>query len=409
MRQAAAHKTSEPAVSNRRHICIVSETYAPEVNGVALTLARFVQGLRGRGHTVSIVRPQQRDEHGVRSLYDARSALVRGLPLPGSHGLQFGVPAKRKLHNLWIRSRPDVVYVATEGPLGWSAVSAARRLGIPVLSGFHTNFDSYARHYQVGFLQPAVLRYLRAFHNRTDGTLVPSTDLRDRLDRLGFHNVCVLGRGVDTILFSPRRRSEEVRRRWGAGAHDTVALYVGRVADEKNVPTAIAAYRAMKAQHERVTCVIVGDGPLRATLQEEHPDIIFAGQRTGEELAQYYASADVFLFPSETETFGNVTLEALASGLAVVAYNYAAAGMHIVHRHTGMLAPTGDSHAFTTIAAELVRAPHVCAEIRQRAWTYATSVSWGRAVERFEMLLLGAEIRRLRVAQPSARYSGMMA
>jgi len=406
---ATARTTTDHAVGNHHHIAVVTETYVPEVNGVAFTLGRFVHGLRGRGHAVSIVRPRQHSEDSLRRLNDSHVTLVRGLPLPGYQGLQFGLPTGKVLQRSWTDHPPDVVYVATEGPLGWSAVATAQRFGIPVLSGFHTNFHSYSRHYHAGFLHPVILRYLRAFHNRTNGTLVPSHDLRDRLDRLGFHNVSVLGRGVDTTLFNPTRRSEEVRQRWGVTAQDVVVLYVGRVAPEKNLHVAVAAYRAMQQQDQRVKFVVVGDGPLRTSLQHDHSDIIFPGLLTGEQLAQQYASADVFLFPSETETFGNVTLEALASGLAVIAYNYAAAKMHIVHRDTGVLVPFGERQQFINAATELIRAPQLISHMREQARTYATSVSWGRAIERFEMLLLNALSRSLRVAQPSVRYGELTA
>ena len=165
--------------TNRRHICFVTETYPPEINGVALTLARLLQGLAVRGHIVSMIRPYQRDFDCIAT--DSSVTLVRGLPLPGYNGLQFGLPAGGLLKRLWTKQPPDVVYVATEGPLGWSAVRTARRLNIAALSGFHTNYHSYSRHYRLGCLQPLVFRYLRYLHNGTRGTIVPSLDLRDRL------------------------------------------------------------------------------------------------------------------------------------------------------------------------------------------------------------------------------------
>jgi glycosyltransferase involved in cell wall biosynthesis len=282
------------------------------------------------------------------------------------------------------------VYVATEGPLGWSAVRTAQRLGIPVVSGFHTNFHSYSKYYRAGWLQELIVRYLRGFHNRTISTLVPSVDLRDWLQLLGFKNVNILARGVDSQLFTPERRSTALRRHWGLADNDLAILYVGRVAPEKNLRLAVNAYRAMQRLNDAVKFVIVGDGPLRATLQKEHPDLIFRGICTGEQLAEYYASADVFLFPSETETFGNVTLEAMASGLVVIAYNYAAAKMHITHGETGVLAPYGDSHAFVDSATKLVREPWTLHKIRRQAREYITVLDWSRIVERFETLLAGA-------------------
>jgi glycosyltransferase involved in cell wall biosynthesis len=374
----------------QRHICLVTETYPPEVNGVALTVRHLAQGLRARGHEVSLVRPHQRTSERLGGGCDPRTTLVRGLPLPGYKGLQFGLPASGLLRRSWTRHRPDVVYVATEGPLGWSAVRTAQRLGIAVFSGFHTNFHSYSRYYRASWLQPLIFRYLCRFHNCTRGTLVPSVDQRDRLQALGFNNVSILSRGVDSQLFTPDRRCAELRRQWGAAANDLVVLYVGRVAPEKNLRLALEAYRAMQRFSDSAKFVIVGDGPLSAALRKEHPDLIFRGVRTGKQLAKHYASADAFLFPSETETFGNVTLEAMASGLVVVAYNYAAAKMHITHGETGMLAPYGDAKAFVDLAAKLACEPQSFHKIRRQAREYTAALSWRHVVERFETLLTGA-------------------
>jgi glycosyltransferase involved in cell wall biosynthesis len=207
---------------------------------------------------------------------------------------------------------------------------------------------------------------------------------------MGFKNVCVFGRGVDSRLFSPERRSAALRRIWGAADNDLVVLYVGRVAPEKNLGLAIESYRAMQRVNHAVKFVIVGDGPLRAPLQEKHADLIFCGVHKDEELAKRYASADLFLFPSETETFGNVTLEAMASGLAVVAYNYAAARMHITNGETGLLVPYGQSPKFVDAAVKFAREPQSLAKIRRQARDQAATVDWQCVVERFARILMGA-------------------
>ena len=375
--------------SEQRHICIVTETYPPEVNGVAMTLARLVEGIRTQGHAVSIVRPRQGRSDSPGDRGDPTVTVVRGLPLPGYKGTHVGWPARGLLHGCWTHRRPDVVYVATEGPLGWSAVRTARRLRIPVFSGFHTNFHSYSRHYCLGWLQPLIFRYLCRFHNRTRGTLVPNVGLRDHLQTIGLKNVSVLGRGVDSQLLTPARRCAALRRTWGVAENDLAVLYVGRVAPEKNLGLAVAAYRVMQQCSASMKFIVVGDGPLRVPLQRAHPDLIFCGVRAGEHLARHYASADVFLFPSETETFGNVTLEAMASGLVVVAYNYAAAHMHMQHGETGILVPYGEPQAFVDAAVQVVRAPQSLDKIRRQARAYVSSLDWQSVVERFVTLLIG--------------------
>jgi glycosyltransferase involved in cell wall biosynthesis len=376
----------------RGYFCVVTETYPPEINGVATTLAHLVSGLRARGHRVSLVRPRQRgDAPGPGA--DAATTLVAGVRLPGYRGLQIGWPAGAALRAAWTRRRPDAVYVATEGPLGWSALRAGAALGVPVYSGFHTNFHTYVGHYRAGWLRHTVAGYLRHFHNASAGTLVATECLRAELAAAGFRNLGVIGRGVDSRRFDPARRSIALRESWGASEDDRVVLHVGRLAAEKNVDLAIEAYGAMRRVSPRLRFVLVGDGPLGPALRRDHPDLVFAGFRTGDDLAAHYASADVFLFPSETETFGNVTLEAMASGLAVIAYDYAAARVHIENGVNGLTVRTGDRQGFGAAAVRLAREPERVAPMRRRARAAMEAVDWAHVVERFERLLTGVARR----------------
>jgi glycosyltransferase involved in cell wall biosynthesis len=375
-----------------RHFCVVTETYAPEINGVATTLAHLVSGLRARGHRVSLVRPRQRGE-ALGPSADAATMLVAGVRLPGYRGLQIGLPAGAALRAAWTRSRPDVVYAATEGPLGWSALRAGAALDVPVYSGFHTNFHTYVGHYRAGWLRHAVAGYLRHFHNTSAGTLVSTECLRAELAAAGFRGLGVIGRGVDSRRFDPARRSTALRESWGAAEDDLVVLYVGRLAPEKNVGLAIEAHSAMRRESSRLRFVLVGDGPLGPALRHDHPDLVFAGFRTGNDLAAHYASADVFLFPSETETFGNVTLEAMASGLGVIAYDYAAARVHIESGVNGLAVPEGDRRGFIAAAVKLAREPELVASMRRRARAAMEAVDWAHVVERFERLLTGVARR----------------
>ena len=378
---------AEPKDSSRLHVCVVTETYPPEINGVAMTLQRLVMGLTEAGHTVSLVRPRQaaHDRPGCRR--SPQQMLVPGLPIPGYRGLHFGLPVGRRLQRQWESSRPDIIYVATEGPLGISAVRQANKLQIPVISGFHTNFHSYTRHYHLGFLKKIILSHLRKFHNRTNATLVPSEDLQLDLQQAGFDNVEILARGVDCRLFSPEKRDEAIRRDWGVATDVPVVLYVGRLATEKNMDLFIRTYRAMQQQRNDLRCVMVGDGPLYRRLQTDNPDIIFCGMHTGESLAAHYASADIFLFPSETETFGNVTMEAMASGLVVVAYDYAAAQRHINDRQNGLVVPLKQEDLFIQSATSLINGDIEMTQIRSNARNYALSIDWSQIIDRFELLL----------------------
>ena len=363
-------------------VAFVTETYPPEVNGVAMTVGRLVDGLRLRGHQVSVVRPRQAGDDG-----GSPDLAMPGLPLPGYAGLRFGLPAGRQLAKHWRRQRPDLVHVVTEGPLGWSAVNTARRLGIPVTSGFHTNFDRYSVHYGLGWLRPAVAAYLRSLHRRTRATLVPTEALAADLAGEGLPGVRVVGRGVDTDLFDPCRRLSTLRHEWQAGENDLVCLYVGRLAPEKNLGTVEKAFAAIAAQNAGARMVWVGDGPAAKRLRQEHPQHHFAGTRTGTELAAHYASADLFLFPSLTETYGNVVAEAMASGLPVLAYRSAAAAELIADGDNGRLAAPGDEAAFVRIAQGLGDDRRQLALLGERARQTVLPRSWPGVIERFEHIL----------------------
>ncbi|GAB2611051.1 glycosyltransferase family 4 protein [Novilysobacter erysipheiresistens] len=328
---------------------IVSETYPPEVNGVALTVQSLEHGLRAQGHTVTVVRPRQPDErHG-----HPGELLVRGAALPRYPGLRFGLPATRALQAHWAAMRPDAIYVATEGPLGWSALRAARRLHIPVATGFHTRFDQYMCNYGARVLAGPALAWMRRFHNSAAATLVPTRELAGFLQAQGFDHVVQLPRAVDIRRFNPDRRDPALRAQWGVGEHELVALYVGRIAPEKNLALAVRAFRRLQQVCPDARFVWVGDGPSRPQLQREHPDFIFAGVQRHDALARHYASGDLFLFPSLSETYGNVTLEAMASGVATVAFDYGAAGEHLRDGLHGAAVAVDDDEGFIDAASRI--------------------------------------------------------
>jgi len=371
-------------------MAIVTETYPPELNGVAGSVARAVSWLRARGHTVQVIRPQQPGE----SARDSDDEwLVRGAPLPMYRELRIGMPIVGALKRRWRSSPPEIVHIATEGPLGWAARRAARALAIPVTSDLRTNFDLYSGYYGFGAISSVVTAYLRQFHNGTDLTFVPTRALATQLRDRGFSRLTVVGRGVDTERFSPMRRNTALRKRWGAGDEDPVLIHVGRLAPEKNVGLALRAFLAVRQRCPTARLVIVGDGPLRRKLETTAgTSVHFLGVLRDTELAECYASADIFLFPSVTETFGNVTLEALASGLALVAYRTAAAAVHVRHGVNGLLAAPGDEARFIDLACRAAGEPQGLRLVRALARRTALATSWDAVLTVFETALLSLRV-----------------
>ncbi len=375
-------------------IALVTETFPPEVNGVAMTFGVIARELGRRGHEVTVYRPRRDDLPISGSTREFAEVVVPGFPIPGYALLRMGLPAGGRLRRTWAEERPDLVHVVTEGPLGASAVTAARALGIPVTSSFHTNFHAYARHYGAAPVTRLVLAWLRRVHNRTRRTFVPTRELGEELATLGFQNLAVLSRGVDTWQFHPARRAPELRQKWGAGPHTPVVLHVGRMAPEKNYELLFQAYAAMRAVNPALRFVLAGEGPLKARLQRAHPDCIFAGFFSREEIGRYYASADIYIHASRTETFGNVLTEAMASGLAVAGFDYAAARRFVVHGENGLAVPF-ESPAALIEAAELLAADEfLCAKIRGSARAAVEAQSWENVVERFEADLVVAAAGR---------------
>ena len=368
-------------------LALVTETFPPEVNGVSMTLGRLCSELVKRGWQVQVVRPVQEHEEvdAPKGSQPFEELVVAGVPLPGYKGLRMGEPAFFTLRQSWRTARPDVVHVATEGPLGVAALLAGRRLELPIISTFHTNFDQYSGHYRIGYIKDLATRYLRLAHNACGATLAPTQQMADELSAAGYRNTGVLSRGVDTAVFAPAKRDHSLRRSWGVEDQDRVALYVGRVAREKNVDLALEAFSALQERYPKDRMVVVGDGPETSRLRRKYPEVVYAGMRKGEELARHYASGDLFLFPSVTETFGNVVTEAMASGLAVATYDYAAGREFIRAGVNGILAEFDQPEAFRDAALALRKLDGTAlSALRAEARKTAETISWESVVTAYE-------------------------
>ncbi|MBB3192564.1 glycosyltransferase family 4 protein [Halomonas cerina] len=379
-------------------ICLVSETWSPDINGVANTLGQLSRELARRGLTLQLIRPRPPGDHRRTQGMEAE-LQVRGVGVPGYREVRLGLPAGYRIRRLWQTYRPEVVYLATQGPLGWSALRCAERLGIPVVSGWHTNFDHYCRDYGVAWLAPLVTRRLRHFHNRCQATLVPTHQQASALTAGGFQRVGVMARGIDGEHFAPAHRDAALRQTWESGEHHPVALYVGRLAPEKNLDLLRDTFTAMHATRPDMSLVVVGDGPGREDLQNALPEAHFTGFIDRESLARYYASADLFLFPSVSETWGNVVLEAMASGLAVVAFRHAAGRELIEDDVNGVSLVVGDDAGFCEAAVTLCQQPARYGRLGRAARATALHYRWPSIADDFlSALSLAREVTDARTS-----------
>ena len=379
-----------PATRPSLRIAVVTETWPPEVNGVAMTLAKLVQGLSHRNHDVQLIRPRQTKTDSPMSDSSLEEVLMRGMPIPRYPELKLGLPSKKTLVKTWTLRRPDVVHIATEGPLGWSALQAAKVLKLPVTSDFRTNFQSYSKHYGVGWLRKPIVAYLRKFHNATACTMVPTRELMRTLSQNGFANLKVVSRGVDTKLFNISKRDTSLRSSWGATDDTKVLISVGRMAPEKNLDQVLKTYEALKSTGQAFKLVMVGDGPLKDQFQKRYPEIIFPGMLTQSNLAAYYASSDLFIFPSQTETFGNVTLEALASGIPVLAFDCAAARDWVQTGVNGWLVAENNPEGFAAQAVTIFNSKDLLDQITQSTRQQVVHLDWDQIAEQVESVFWDA-------------------
>lgn len=369
----------------RLKIAIVTETWPPEINGVALSVMQLCKGLQNQGHKILLIRPAQKSR--CTDFTPNKECLVQGQSIPKYPDMKFGWPQFLKISQAITSFSPDVVHIVTEGPLGFTALHAAKTKRIPVSSGFHSQFQEFSRFFDLALLVKPIQSYLRWFHNSTQLTCVPSRDTELALREFGVTcPLVVVGRGIDTQRFSSQRYSESLRQQWAVDADTTVLLYVGRLSSEKEVNVLIDAYVILKKQTNRkVKLVLVGDGPDRARLEKlaHREDVVFMGSLSGTQLAEAYASANVFAFASQVETFGNVVIEAMASGLPVIAYDYACAQLHAKHQQSGWLCTVGDKRQLTQFILDLPENATL-KKMGQQAMQDVQSVGWQHPVRQFE-------------------------
>lgn len=365
-------------------IALFTDTCLPTLNGVARALGLLIDHARARGHEVALVSPNlSPDDHPNTALH----LKIAGVTLPFYRELKAARPwlsaaQKRALHDF----RPDLVHVATEALVGVAGHRWARDRGLPLVTSYCTNFPDYLSGYGLGWAQGWCWHHLRNFHGQAEVTFCPSHATLDDLRGRGFRErMRIWSRGVDSELFSPSRRSEALRREIAPGA-DLILMYVGRIAPEKRIGLLMDAFPRIRARAagmgKRVALVLVGDGPALASLRRTAgPDVHFTGYRRGQALAAHYAAADLFVFPSDTETFGQVVTEALASGVPAIAPARGGVMDTVIPDETGRLFEPGNADDLAEQALSLIADDLLRTRLARQARTSAERRSWAAIFE----------------------------
>lgn len=383
-------------------IALFTETFLPQVNGVVRVLEKIIRHLEAKGHEVLLF------AIGEGELKYSNSKIIRleGVPFSFYKELHIVKPEDKFLskllendisqtpvamlqtlipskHSVVAKAleefKPDLIHLATPVTLGAIGIYYVEKLELPCLATFHTDLAAYAPMYQLPYMEEIVNAVTKMIYSRSDRILAPSPSSRKQLKRLGLTNVGVFGRGVDNVLFHRDKRDAAALEALGLKDGKTTLAYVGRLAEEKSIPKLIESFIKLKPKHDDLQLLLIGTGPIRDDLEKKLTeagitDFAFAGLKKGEELAALYACGDIFCFPSQTETFGQVVQEAMASGMPVVGYDSPGVRDLVQHDKTGFLALNDEE--FTSYIETLVKDADLRKSFSEQAFNFAQGVSW---------------------------------
>ncbi len=360
-------------------IAVFADTVYPQINGVSQVLSKYVEYMDDQGIEYALFVPEKRmasDKNNVFHFGGLRFFLYPEVCL--------ALPGYTRISHFLDRFQPDIIHLVTPFSLGLAGMKYARKHGIPMVSSYHTNFDQYLYYYGLPFLQKSVKKYLKWFHSSTQITFCPSRASLLQLSHLGINNPELCPNGVDIEKFSPQYRSALTRQALLAGKEKPILLYVGRIAPEKNLEILMKAVQILNDMEASFQMVVVGDGPSRKKWESMGIDnVVFPGYKTGENLLEIYASADIFVFPSTTETFGIVILEAMSSGLPVVAPRAGGVRDNLIDMYNGLSVRPGDSCDMAYAINRLLQDSNLRAELAANAIDYVLSKTWPEIFAKF--------------------------
>ncbi|MCZ8523850.1 MULTISPECIES: glycosyltransferase family 4 protein [Paenibacillus] len=359
-------------------VALFTDTFVPDVNGVAKTLGRWVKDLESRGVECRVFAPQGPEASEADQWMVERFYSIPFLLYPEC---RMAIPNLLNLKRSLKEFAPDLIHLATPFNLGLAGLHYARRNHIPVVASYHTHFDQYLAYYKLQWMEPMLWKYMLWFHQDCRRIFVPSHSTLQHLRTKGLKELEIWSRGVEIQRFHPLVNRDEVLRACNIPPHKFVMLYVGRLAVEKSMDVLLGTMDALpEAIRRQAHLVIAGDGPLLQPLREQYGsrcNITFTGFREGQSLSDLYAAADVFLFPSATETFGNVVLEAMASGTPVIGARAGGVQDTVRHGSTGLLCRPGDIADFVDAVERLYASPSLSAQLAQGGRAYSLTQSWG--------------------------------
>lgn len=344
-------------------VSIVTDTYLPQVNGVTTVVRQQVEALTAAHYPVAVVAPRYPD--GLAVGPETPQLRIPSIPFPPYPAIRLSLPPYGQVGEFIDDFAPELIHVTTEGPLGLVGRDFAVRHRVPLVTSFHTDFPRYTHDYGVKWLEPAVWKWLLWFHGPARITQTPGMAVVERLRAHGIAHARLWGRGVDTHRFQPGHRDTGLRREWGVDAETPVVVHVGRLAREKNLEILIEAWIQAREElgPDAAHFLLVGEGPLEKELETRAPWVGRIGFIDRDRLARVYASAELCVLPSDTETLGLVALEAMASGVAVIAADAGGFRETIDHGRNGLLAAPDDADAFAAAIVDLCRDPQARREL----------------------------------------------
>ena len=359
-------------------LALFTDTYPPQINGVAPTLGRLVRAVESRGGAVRVVTVSDPE-----ATSDPQVERWPSIPFWAYPQLQMAAPRRGRALDLIEKWKPNLIHSTTEFGIGLGGLIGAREKRVPFVTSYHTHFTAYLRHYNLNVLGAIAWPYLRWFHNAGRLTWAPSEIVRGELAANGFRNTRIWSRGVDPDQFHPRFRSRELRSRLGVAEDGVLVVYVGRMAPEKGIDVALEGMRRVMARcGSTVSFALAGHGPDETRCRAAAPaGAVFMGRLTGRALSEFYASADIFVFPSITETFGNVVLEAMASRLALVAPDWGAT-TELATTETALQFPAHDPAALADRVEQLVNDAVLRRRLADAAFAVAETRTWDSVFDR---------------------------